>query len=149
MTEISGFTEEEKKQVVAAVQEMGISMDDPMFQLMVILGKHEEFMIEYPAQMQGMIEAWAELIETKLQRTSENAQKMHHAVVTSVLREELKGKLSTSTLPQGKLNLSLWAGAIGAVLAIGALLGSMTTWNVTNLAKTPKNITSVGHKFLK
>lgn len=135
---IQGYSESEKTRIQELTVHHGISPEDPMFQIMVTLGRYEETMIEIPARMEAMVEAWAVLIDRKLEKTSKTTQSMHYAVVSESVREVLREELvnlETKKSPLKNLqqrNWSIWgmSAIAGAMLAAGALLGSMTTWNI-------------------
>ncbi|MBE9052764.1 hypothetical protein IQ243_20515 [Nostocales cyanobacterium LEGE 11386] len=128
-----GYSESEQAKIQELSLALGISADDPMFQIMLTLGRYEETMIEIPARMEAMVEAWAVLIDKKLEQTSKTTQSMHYAVVSNSVREVLAEELpNLKTLQSGKLKLGIWpiSAILGGVMAAGALLGSLTTWNV-------------------
>jgi hypothetical protein len=130
---IQGYSESEKARIRELAANIGISPDDPMFQIMLTLGRYEETMIEIPARMEAMVEAWAVLIDRKLEKTSKTTQSMHYAVVSDSVREVLKEELpNLKGLQSGRLKLGMWpvSAILGGVMALGALLGSLTTWNV-------------------
>ncbi|WP_414544999.1 DUF6753 family protein [Nostoc sp. CCY0012] len=130
---IQGYSESEKARIRELAANIGISPDDPMFQIMLTLGRYEETMIEIPARMEAMVEAWAVLIDRKLEKTSKTTQSMHYAVVSDSVREVLKEELpNLKGLQSGRLKLGIWpvSAILGGVMALGALLGSLTTWNV-------------------
>lgn len=136
---LQGYSESERNRIVELSKDIGFSPDDPMFQIMLTLGRYEETMIEIPARMEAMVEAWAVLIDRKLETTSKTAQSMHQAVVSSAVREVLREEISNfkpvalkQTVDVGKLKLGFWAisAILGGIMAAGALLGSLTTWNV-------------------
>lgn len=134
---LQGYTPAEQKRISQMCQEIGISRDDPMFQLMATLGRHEETIIDHQARTEAMVEAWAALIDQKLENTSKAAQSMHYTVVSNAVRDVLKDQknplsLSASPGSNGKTGgWLLWA-VIGGVLAAGGLLGSLTTWNIVS-----------------
>ncbi|MBD2303820.1 hypothetical protein H6G80_30145 [Nostoc sp. FACHB-87] len=130
---LQGYSEAEQKRISQMCQEMGISRDDPMFQLMATLGRYEETIIDHQARTEAMVEAWATLIDSKLEDTSKAAQSMHYTVISSAVRDVLKNMQNPLSLPEnnGKIGVWLWA-VIGGVLAAGGLLGSLTTWNVVS-----------------
>ncbi|MEA5526698.1 DUF6753 family protein [Nodularia spumigena] len=130
-----GYSELEQAKIQELSLSLGISPDDPMFQIMLTLGRYEETMIEIPARMEAMVEAWAVLIDRKLEQTSKTTQSMHYAVVSSSVREVLAQELpnlSPKMLEPGKMKLGIWpiSAIFGGVMAAGALLGSLTTWNI-------------------
>jgi len=134
---LQGYSEAEQQRISQMCQEIGISRDDPMFQLMATLGRYEETIIDHQARTEAMVEAWAALIDQKLENTSKAAQSMHYTVVSSAVRDVLKDQkpplsFSASLGSNGKTGgWLLWA-VIGGVLAAGGLLGSLTTWNVVS-----------------
>lgn len=132
---LQGYTPAEQQRISKMCQEIGISRDDPMFQLMATLGRYEETIIDHQARTEAMVEAWAALIDQKLEQTSKSAQSMHYTVVSSAVRDVLKNMQNTLSLSlpgnNGKIGGWLWA-VIGGVLAAGGLLGSLTTWNVVS-----------------
>lgn len=130
-----GYSESEQAKIQELSLSLGISPDDPMFQIMLTLGRYEETMIEIPARMEAMVEAWAVLIDKKLEQTSKTTQSMHYAVVSSSVREVLAQELpnlSPKTLQAGQMKLGIWSisAILGGIMAAGALLGSLTTWNI-------------------
>lgn len=133
---LQGYTEAEQKRIAQMCHEIGIARDDPMFQLMATLGRYEETMIDLQARTEAMVEAWAVLIDQKLENTSKSAQSMHYKVVSSAVRDELK-KTKPTSIPKINMGGSSWGivtvSAIGGVvMAAGALLGSLTTWNIAS-----------------
>jgi hypothetical protein len=133
---LQGYSEAEQKRISQICHELGISRDDPMFQLMATLGRYEETMIDLQARMEAMVEAWAVMIDQKLEATSKAAQSMHYTVVSSAVREEMKSLQSiakgvnTSVSNHGKLGFWGLSTIGGGVMALGALLGCVITWNV-------------------
>ncbi|WGV29085.1 DUF6753 family protein [Halotia branconii] len=145
---LQGYSEAEQKRISQMTQELGISRDDPMFQLMASLGRYEETMIDLQARMEAMVEAWAVMIDQKLESTSKAAQSMHYTVVSGAVRDEMKNLKPTTTASNanrymGKWGLGLVSVMSGLVMATGALLGSLTTWNiVSNLGNTQALVVS-------
>lgn len=135
---LQGYSESEQKRIAQMSHQLGIAFDDPMFQIMATLGRYEETMIDLQARMEAMVEAWAVMIDQKLEATSKAAQSMHYTVVSSAVREEMKNlkpaTLSLNSLPNRTGQLGFWSvsAICGGVMAIGTLLGSLTTWNVVS-----------------
>jgi hypothetical protein len=134
-------SELEKERIREISQEIGFDPEDPMFQIMSILGNFEEMMIQFPAQMEALLEAGALMIDTKLQAASRSAEVMQHAVITAAVKDVLKQEVQRLKpgislgveAPQiGKVKLGFWSisGILGGMVGIGAMLGSLTTQNV-------------------
>ncbi|MCC5612002.1 hypothetical protein LC612_36045 [Nostoc sp. CHAB 5834] len=135
---LQGYSDAEQKRIAQMSHQLGIAPDDPMFQIMATLGRYEETMIDLQARMEAMIEAWAVMIDQKLESTSKAAVSMHYTVVSSAVRDEMKN-LKPATFPLNSLpnrtgQLGFWtvSAICGGVMAVGALLGSLTTWNVVS-----------------
>ena len=131
---LQGYSEAEQQRIAQISHELGIAEDDPMFKLMATLGRNEETMIDLQARMEAMVEAWAVMIDQKLESTSKVAQSMHYTVVSKAVRDEMK-HVTPSTLNSSFKGLGWWklwsiSGICTGVMAVGALLGSLTTWNV-------------------
>ncbi|AUB44227.1 hypothetical protein COO91_10450 (plasmid) [Nostoc flagelliforme CCNUN1] len=135
------ISESEKERIRELSSEIGFDPEDPMFQIMSILGNFEEMMNQFPIQMEALLEAGALMIDTKLQAASHSAEVMQHAVITSSVKEVLKSEMQhlkpTVSLgveaPQiGKVKLGFWSifSILGGMIAVGAILGSFTTQNV-------------------
>ncbi|MCC5617366.1 hypothetical protein LC605_20200 [Nostoc sp. CHAB 5836] len=133
---LQGYSDAEQKRIAQMSHQLGIAPDDPMFQIMATLGRYEETMIDLQARMEAMIEAWAVMIDQKLESTSKAAVSMHYTVVSSAVRDEMKNlkQPTLNTSPIGKDQLGFWSvsAICSAVMAIGALIGSLTTWNVVS-----------------
>ncbi|RCJ19078.1 hypothetical protein A6770_32375 [Nostoc minutum NIES-26] len=138
---ISKYSEAETQRIRELSEEIGFDPTDPMFQIMSILGNFEEMMIQFPAQMEALMEAGALMMDKKLTDATRAAEVMQHAIITSAVKEslkeeipKLKPKISLPVeAPQiGKVKLGLWSigGILGGMIAVGGLLGSLTTWNV-------------------
>lgn len=146
---LQGYSDAEQKRIAQMCHELGISRDDPMFQIMATLGRYEETMIDLQARMEAMVEAWAVLIDQKLESTTKAAQSMHYTVVSSAVREEMKSLQSatkafnTSVISNVKLRFWTVSAICGGLMAAGALLGSLTTWNViSNLGESQTVVVS-------
>ncbi|YAF99396.1 MAG: DUF6753 family protein (plasmid) [Nodularia sp. CChRGM 3473] len=138
---ISKYSEAEKERIRELSEEIGFDPNDPMFQIMSILGNFEEMMIQFPAQMEALMEAGALMMDKKLESASKAAEVMQHAIITSAVKESIKEEIPrlkpTISLPVeapqiGKVKLGVWSigSILGGMIAVGALLGSATTWNV-------------------
>ncbi|MBE9053790.1 hypothetical protein IQ243_25990 [Nostocales cyanobacterium LEGE 11386] len=138
---ISKYSEAEKERIRELSEEIGFDPNDPMFQIMSILGNFEEMMIQFPAQMEALMEAGALMMDKKLESASKAAEVMQHAIITSAVKESIKEEIPrlkpTISLPVeapqiGKVKLGVWSigSILGGMIALGALLGSATTWNV-------------------
>lgn len=138
---ISKYTEAETQRIKELSEEIGFDPNDPMFQIMSILGNFEEMMIQFPAQMEALLEAGALMMDKKLADATKAAEVMQHAVITSAVKEVLKeeiprlkprASLPIETPQIGKIKLGLWSicGILGGMIALGATLGSLTTQNV-------------------
>ncbi|YAF99148.1 MAG: DUF6753 family protein (plasmid) [Nodularia sp. CChRGM 3473] len=138
---ISKYSEAEKERIRELSEEIGFDPNDPMFQIMSILGNFEEMMIQFPAQMEALMEAGALMMDKKLESASKAAEVMQHAIITSAVKESIKEEIPrlkpTISLPVeapqiGKVKLGIWSigSILGGMIAVGALLGSATTWNV-------------------
>lgn len=144
---LQGYSEAEQKRIAQISHELGIAQDDPMFKLMATLGRNEETMIDLQARMEAMVEAWAVMIDQKLESTSKAAQSMHYTVVSKAVRDEMKN-VTPSTSNTSLKGLGRWGfwsipGICTGVMAMGALLGSLTTWNVvSNLGGTQSVVVS-------
>lgn len=138
---ISKYTETEIERIRELSEEIGFDPKDPMFQIMSILGNFEEMMIQFPTQMEALMESGALMMDKKLTDATKAAQLMQHAIITDAVQASLKEELPklkpTISLPVeaptiGKTKLGIWAigGILGSMIAIGALVGSATTWTV-------------------
>lgn len=154
---LQGYSEAEQKRIAQMSHQLGIAPDDPMFQIMATLGRYEETMIDLQARMEAMVEAWAVMIDQKLESTSKAAVSMHYTVVSSAVRDEMKNIKSAASplnsLPNRTGQLGFWtvSALCGGVMAIGALMGSLTTWNVvSNLGVSQSVVVSTNEmKVLK
>ncbi|GEM_PF-1346270 len=131
---LQGYSKAEQKRIVEMSQQLGISPDDPMFQIMATLGRYEETLIDLQARMEAMIEAWAVVIDQKLADTAKTAQSMHTKVVSAAVRDVMAKEIpklirspSTGNLGNPKLGLWFISGILGIGIAGGALLGSLIT----------------------
>jgi hypothetical protein len=133
---LQGYSEAEQKRIAQMTHQLGIAPDDPMFKLMATLGRYEETMIDLQARMEAMVEAWAVMIDQKLESTSKAAQSMHYTVVSGAVRDEMKNlktpTLNTSPIGNGQLGFWSMSAICGGAMAIGTLMGSLTTWNVVS-----------------
>ncbi len=132
---LQGYSEAEQRRITQIAYQLGISADDPMFKMMATLGRYEETMIDLQARMEAMVEAWAALIDQKLADTTKAAQSMHYTVVSSAVRDEVKKIKPTGSgveIQIGGWGLGSLSAMCGVVMAAGALLGSLTTWNVVS-----------------
>ncbi|MBD2472164.1 DUF6753 family protein [Nostoc sp. FACHB-145] len=138
---ISKYTEAEIDRIRELSEEIGFDPSDPMFQIMSILGNFEEMMIQFPTQMEALMEAGALMMDKKLTDATKAAQLMQHSIITDAVQTSLKEELPklkpTISLPLetpkiGKFKLGIWSigGILGGMIAVGAILGSLTTWNV-------------------
>ncbi|MDZ8264274.1 DUF6753 family protein [Nostoc sp. ChiQUE01b] len=135
------LSEAEKQRIQELSSEIGFDPEDPMFQIMSILGNFEEMMIQFPAQMEALLEAGGLMIDQKLQSASKSAEVMQHAVITAAVKDVLKQEMQRFKpgvslgveAPQiGKVKLGFWpiSAILGGMIAVGAILGSLTTQNV-------------------
>lgn len=140
---LQGYSEAEQKRIAQLCHEMGINKDDPMFQVMATMGRYEETMIDLQARMEAMVEAWATLIDQKLEKTTKTAQSMHYKVVSSAVRDEvkkLKPKASGLKIDMNGWGIGPVSAVCGVVMAFGALLGSLTTWNIVSNVGTSQSV---------
>lgn len=138
---ISNYTEAEKERIRELSEEIGFDPSDPMFQIVDILGNFQEMMAQFPAQMEGLMEAGALMMDKKLADATKAAQTMQHAVISNAVKESIKQEIPQLKpiislpveAPQiGKIKLGIWSigGILGGILAVGALIGGATTQNV-------------------
>lgn len=145
---LKGYSEAEQKRIAQLCHDIGITKDDPMFQVMATMGRYEETMIDLQARMEAMVEAWAALIDQKLEKTTKTAQSMHYAVVSSAVRDEvkkLKPKLSGLKIDMNGWGIVPVSAVCGTVMAFGALLGSLTTWNIVSNVGTSQSVVVSTH----
>ncbi|MCC5655243.1 hypothetical protein LC609_36985 [Nostoc sp. XA013] len=71
---LQGYSPSEQRRIIEGAYQLGITPDDPTFRMMATLGRYEETMIDLQARMEAMIEAWAALIDQKLEKTSKSAR---------------------------------------------------------------------------
>jgi hypothetical protein len=135
---VKGYSEAEIKRITELTKELKISPDDPLFQLLATLGRHEEMMIEIAARLEALGDAWAIMFDQKMEKASNTAKNMHQRVVSSAVREELNKAIPSSSISLGRWQPGLWmiSCILGGVMAAGAMLGSLVTWNVVNLKST-------------
>ncbi|MBD6620478.1 hypothetical protein FNW02_33035 [Komarekiella sp. 'clone 1'] len=135
------LSEVEKQRIQELSSEIGFDPEDPMFQIMSILGNFEEMMIQFPAQMEALLEAGGLMIDQKLQSASKSAEVMQHAIITTAVKDVLKQEMQRLKpgvslgveAPQiGKVKLGFWSisAILGGMIGVGAMLGSLTTQNV-------------------
>ncbi len=126
---LQGYSEEEKERINELVGQLGVSPDDPMFQIMATLGKYEAKVDEVLAAFDGMSAAWSIMLDSKLSGFSETTKTTSQAWVNQAIREAMsdlpKTKGFTSSTDRGISLQPVWAAAIvGGVLALGAFIGS-------------------------
>lgn len=140
---LQGYSPAEQKRIVEGASKLGITSDDPSFRMMATLGRYEETMIDLQARMQAMVEAWAVLIDQKLEKTTQTAQSMHYQVVSNAVRDEMK-KIKVSTSQTELTNQSLRMVSISTLCAlaaaVGTFSGSITTWNVLSNMGTSQSV---------
>lgn len=143
---LQGYTLAEQKRIVEGAYQLGITPDDPMFRMMATLGRYEETMVDLQARTEAMIEAWAVMIDQKLEKTTQSAEKMHYTVVSSAVRDEMKKIKTPGTADikvQGSWGLGVVSAICGLVAATSAVLGSLITWNaVSNLGTNQSVVVS-------
>ncbi|WP_341531731.1 DUF6753 family protein (plasmid) [Nostoc sp. UHCC 0302] len=140
---LQGYSPSEQKRIVEGAYQLGITPDDPVFKMMATLGRYEETVIDLQARMEAMIEAWAALIDQKLEKTSKSAESMHYTVVSSAVRDEMKKIKPTGTAGmkvQGGWGLGTVSAVCGLVAAGSTLLGSLTTWNIVSNLGTNQSV---------
>jgi hypothetical protein len=125
---LQGYSEEEKERINELVGQLGVSPDDPMFQIMATLGKYEAKVDEVLAAFDGMSAAWSIMLDSKLSGFSETTKTTSQAWVNQAIREAVsdlsKIKGSTSFGKDGISLQPMWAAAIvGGILALGAFIG--------------------------
>ncbi|MBH8573546.1 hypothetical protein I8752_11065 [Nostocaceae cyanobacterium CENA369] len=148
---LQGYSPSEQRRIVEGAYQLGITPDDPTFKMMATLGRYEETMIDLQARMEAMIEAWAALIDQKLEKTSKEAKSMHYTIVSSAVRDEMKKIKPTGTARmkvQGGWGLGTVSAVCGIVAATSTLLGSLTTWNLVQNIGTNQSVV-VSHNDLK
>ncbi|MEO1375899.1 MAG: DUF6753 family protein [Cyanobacteria bacterium J06635_10] len=127
---LQGYSEEEKERINELVGQLGISPDDPMFQIMATLGKYEAKVDEVLAAFDGMSAAWSIMLDSKLSGFSDATKATSQAWVNQAIREAMldlpKAKGIASNINKGAISLQpMWAAAIvGGILALGAFIGS-------------------------
>ncbi|BAB78304.1 DUF6753 family protein (plasmid) [Anabaena sp. FACHB-709] len=140
---LQGYSFAEQERIVEGAYQLGITPDDPMFRMMATLGRYEETMIDLQARTEAMIDAWAVMIDQKLEKTTQSAEKMHYTVVSSAVRDEMKNikpSSNTDIKVQGGWRLGTVSLVCGLVAAGSTLLGSLTTWNVVSNLGTNQSV---------
>ncbi|BAZ33804.1 hypothetical protein NIES4074_63180 (plasmid) [Cylindrospermum sp. NIES-4074] len=139
---LQGYSPAEQSRIVEGAYQLGITPDDPTFKMMATLGRYEETMIDLQARMEAMIEAWAVLFDQKLEKTSKSAESMHHKVVSSAVRDEMKkfNPTHTGMKVQGGWGIGTVSLVCGLVAAGSTLLASLTTWNVVSNLGTNQSV---------
>ncbi|WP_414756332.1 DUF6753 family protein [Anabaena sp. CCY 9910] len=140
---LQGYSFAEQERIVEGAYQLGITPDDPMFRMMATLGRYEETMIDLQARTEAMIDAWAVMIDQKLEKTTQSAEKMHYKVVSSAVRDEMKNikpSSNTDIKVQGGWRLGTVSLVCGLVAAGSTLLGSLTTWNVVSNLGTNQSV---------
>ena len=126
---LQGYSEEEKDRINELVGQLGISPDDPMFQIMATLGKYEAKVDEVLAAFDGMSAAWSIMLDSKLALLAETNKTTTRAWVFQAIREAMSDLPSTKdtgfSTDKGGISLQpTWAAAIvGGTLALGAFIG--------------------------
>ncbi|ABA24744.1 conserved hypothetical protein (plasmid) [Trichormus variabilis ATCC 29413] len=132
---LQGYSPAEQKRIVEGAYQLGITPDDPIFRMMATLGRYEETMLDLQARTEAMIDAWAVMIDQKLEKTTQSAEKMHYTVVSSAVRDEMKkikSSSSTDIKVQGGWGLGVVSAICGLAAATSAVLGSWITWNAVS-----------------
>lgn len=133
---LQGYSEEEKERINELVGQLGISPDDPMFQIMATLGKYEAKVDEVLAAFDGMSAAWSIMLDSKLSGFSETTKATSQAWVNQAIREAMsdlplsRGVVSSIAKGGGISLQPMWAAAIvGGILALGAFIGGGIGFN--------------------
>ncbi len=132
---LQGYSEEEKERINELVSQLGVSPDDPMFQIMATLGKYEAKVDEVLAAFDGMSAAWSIMLDSKLSGFSETTKTTSQAWVNQAIREAMSdlplAKGVACNISKGGISLQpIWAAAIvGGVLALGAFIGGGIGFN--------------------
>lgn len=132
---LQGYSSEEKERINELVSQLGISPDDPMFQIMATLGKYESKVDEVLVAFDGMSAAWSIMLDSKLALFSETTKATSQAWVNQAIREAIsdlrKTRFVASSKSIGEISLQpMWAAAIaGGVLALGAFIGGYIGFN--------------------
>lgn len=133
---LQGYSSEEKERINELVGQLGVSPDDPMFQIMATLGKYEAKVDEVLAAFDGMSAAWSIMLDSKLSGFSETTKATSQAWVNQAIREAMsdlplsRGVVSSIAKGGGISLQPMWAAAIvGGILALGAFIGGGIGFN--------------------
>lgn len=143
---LQGYSEEERERIRELTAQLGISKDDPMFQVMAALGKCEYKVDEVINSFDGMTSSWSMMLDEKLYTFSESSKTTSQAWVNSAIKDsfaeliKVKNNSTRQFFRDGFILIRpLWiAIATGAILASGAFIGSGISYSIF-LSATHKN----------
>lgn len=139
-TQLSDVTED-KDQLQKYIVQMGIDVNDPIFNVYAQIGETQTLLQRLPKQISEIAGGWTEMVDQKLKFASQVALQEQETAIAEAAKDLIKSTQAAIPLSFSFSNFKLAqvAGAVGIVLALGVGIGTF----VSSLSGGTKSATSL------
>lgn len=118
-----------KDQLQKYIVQMGIDVNDPIFNLYAIMGETQTLVQQLPGQISKIAGGWTEMVDQKLAYASQVALQKQESAIADAAKELIKLTSTSIRLSVSLSNFKLAqiGGAIGIVLAFGVGIGAFVS----------------------
>lgn len=127
LTQLSEDTE--KEQLQKYIVQMGIDVDDPIFNVYAQIGETQTLLQRLPKQISDIAGGWNEMVDQKLKFASQVALQEQQTAISQAAKELIKSTNASTPISFSLSNFRLaqFAAAAGFILALGVGIGTLVT----------------------
>lgn len=150
-TQVSNETDD-KDQLQKYIVQMGIDVNDPIFNVYVQIGETQTLLQQLPAQISKITGGWTEMVDQKLRFASQVALQQQESAIAEAAKGLIKSTQASIPLSFTLSNFKLAqiAGAVGIVLALGVGIGTfVSSLSGGNAAKSATSLSKADAQVLE
>ncbi len=123
---ISNSETDSQEQLRKYIVQMGIDVNDPIFNLYAIMGETQTLVQQLPGQISKIAGGWTEMVDNKLAYASQVALQKQETAIADAAKSLIKSTQTSIPLSFSLSNFKLAqvAGVVGVILAFGVGIGA-------------------------
>lgn len=141
---------EDKEELQKYIVQMGIDVNDPIFNVYAQIGETQTLLQRLPKQISDIAGGWTEMVDQKLKFASQVALLEQETAIAKAAKDLIKSTQASTpiSLSLSNFKLAQIAGGIGTVLALGVGIGILV-FSLTGGGNRPGSISKADAQMLE
>lgn len=142
---------EDKDQLQKYIVQMGIDVNDPIFNVYAQIGETQTLLQRLPKQISDIAGGWTQMVDQKLKFASQVALQEQETAIAKAANDLIKSTQASIPISFSLSNFKLAqiAGAIGVLLALGVGIGTLVSSFSGSSGKSAASLSKADEQLLE